>query len=78
MTGASEVSHATKGSTDYHDEMDDTHHEKWGKEKLLPHLTLNSTIFIDNDQHHSVKCEKVKYPLHAVFHTRTTVMVWHY
>ncbi|XP_037505782.1 uncharacterized protein LOC119382122 [Rhipicephalus sanguineus] len=59
ITAAGEVFRARKGTGDYHDEMDGAHYEKWFKEKLLPNLSPQSAIVLDNAPYHSVKLQKV-------------------
>lgn len=50
---------ATKGTGDYHKEMDGPRFENWFSEQLLPNIKPNSVIVMDNAPYHSVRLEKV-------------------
>lgn len=52
------IFHAKKGTGDYHQEMDGPKFEGWF-ESVLPKLTPNSVIVLDNAPYHSVKLERV-------------------
>jgi transposase len=49
---------ASKGTADYHEEMDAVHFEKWFKEQLIPNLPPGSIIVMDNAPYHSVILDK--------------------
>ena len=49
----------SKGSRDYHKEMNSDVYEKWFEEKLLPNIPENSVIVLDNASYHSAKIELV-------------------
>ena len=63
IKGCDWVFKSKKGSSDYHDEMNATSFEEWFQEKLLPALSPNTLIVMDNASYH-----RLGYILHTVLH----------
>ena len=49
----------SKGSADYHQDMDSHNFEKWFQEMLLPYIPSSSIIVMDNASYHSRKKDKL-------------------
>ena len=48
LKGCDWVFKSKKGSSDYHEEMDATSFEEWFEKKLLPGLSPNTLVVMDN------------------------------
>ena len=54
-----------KNSSDYHNEMNSVHFERWWKDNVLPRLPDKSVVVIDNAKYYSRQTEKSKAPTTA-------------
>ena len=57
-----EVFEGNKNSADYHHEMNAPHFENWWEVKVLPALSNQSVVVIDNAKYHSRQTEESKTP----------------
>ena len=59
IEGADLVFQSKKSTGDYHDEMNSERYEEWFHDQLLPNVTPNSLVVIDNASYHSRRLEAV-------------------
>ena len=59
VSDAALVFQSKKATVDYHDEMTSEHFEEWFHDSLLPNISPNSLIVIDNASYHSRRLEPV-------------------
>ena len=56
--GADLIFKSKTNSADYHDKMNTEHYMEWFTQQLLPNLTPNSVIIVDNATYHNKQKDK--------------------
>ena len=59
INGADLVFQTKKATGDYHDEMTSEHFEEWFHDSLMPNISANLLIVMDNAPYHSRRLEPV-------------------